>query len=240
MTRLRTLLVDDEPLAIERMQVLLSDIEDVEIAGTALDGESALRLVDSLSLDLVFLDISMPGMTGMEIAETLAQKDAPPAVIFVTAFDRYAARAFDVAAVDYLLKPVPRARLRTAIDRARTDRDARPQNDYLTEFWVPHRTGMRRIACEDVDHISAERDYMRLHVGEASFLLHETAKALERRLDPDAFIRTHRSHIFRRAAIRRIVHDGLGIWSVELADGQSFRIGKTYLAGVKDMMKSAA
>jgi two-component system response regulator AlgR len=110
-----------------------------------------------------------------------------------------------------------------------------PQGDWLSEFWVPHRSELLRIAASDVDRIDAERDYVRLHVVTRSYLLLQTVTGLEARLDPDRFIRLHRSTILRRDRITGLRHDGLGVWSAELADGSAVRIGRTYLAKAKAM-----
>ncbi|MBU3077749.1 LytR/AlgR family response regulator transcription factor [Sphingomonas quercus] len=236
--RLRTLVVDDEPLAIERMQILCARLPAIDLVGTASDGDSALRLARSLAPDLLLLDIAMPGLDGLDVARALEGAARPPAVIFVTAFDQFAVSAFDVAAVDYLLKPVAADRLARAVDRVTArlaDPPERAASDYAQEFWVPWRAEMVRIAAADIDRIEAERDYMRLHVGARSFLLHETISELERRLDPARFIRVHRSAIVRRDLVARLLHDGLGTWSMALADGTMLRIGRTYLPNVKQL-----
>lgn len=236
---LRALIVDDEPLAVERLQILCAGTEGVSLIGTASDGEAALRLVEALSPDLLLLDISMPGMDGMSVARVLEGKAARPAVIFCTAFDQFAVAAFDVAAVDYLLKPVTQERLAKAVARVaeklrtQASGDALPGSDWTEEFWVPHRSEMIRIAAQDIDLIEAERDYMRLRIGQRSFLLHQTISELERRLDPTRFIRLHRSTIVRKDFIAKLQHDRLGTWSACLADGSEMRIGRTYLPSVK-------
>src|ERR1700754_5054582 len=200
---LRTLIVDDEPLAIERLQILCARIPDVSLVGTAADGAAALRLIEALEPDLGLLDIQMAGMNGIALAQALEGREPRPALIFITAFDQFAVAAFDVAAVDYLLKPVAAGRLERAIARVRADtsganNSASPSPGWTREFWVPHRTEIIRVPCQDIDLIVAERDYMRLHVGPRSFLLHETITELERRLDPAEFVRLHRSTLARR------------------------------------------
>lgn len=239
---LRTLIVDDEPLAIERMQILCAEQPGITLVGTAADGAAALRMIESLSPDLVLLDIAMPELDGMAVAKTLGHRpDGPaPAIIFVTAFDSFAIEAFDLAAVDYLLKPVSADRLRRAIDRVAERRrvpEARgaASSAHVEEFWVPHRSELVRIAAIDIERIDAERDYMRLHVGSRSYLLHQTIGALEARLDPMRFIRLHRSVIVRKDRIVRLGHDKAGAWHAELVDGEQVRIGRTYLAHVKAM-----
>lgn len=244
---LRALIVDDEPLAVERLQILCARLPTLQLVGTATDGEAALRLIDALGPDLLFLDIAMPGLTGLDVARALDERDGPaPAIIFVTAFDQFAVAAFDAAATDYLLKPVAPDRLARAVDRAaerlaaRAAAPASPapadhadRRSWAREFWVPNRGELARVDVADIDRIEAERDYMRLHAGTRSWLIHETIANLEARLDPAEFLRIHRSSIVRRSAIRRLAHDGQGNWSVDLEGGQRLRIGRTYLASVR-------
>jgi len=240
---LRTMIVDDEPLAIERMQVLCAEMEHLAVIGTASDGEAALRLADKLRPDLMLLDMTMPGMDGLAVARQLGRQERPPAVIFVTAHEDFAVEAFDLEAVDYVLKPVAAERLERAIDRAIVRRDRAQggvSGEWLSEFWVPHRSELLRIAVDQVDRIDAERDYVRLHVDQGasdarSYLLLQTIAGLEGRLDPSRFIRIHRSTILRRDRIRGLRHEGLGVWSAELDNGEALRIGRTYLRKVKAM-----
>jgi two-component system, LytTR family, response regulator AlgR len=239
---LKTLIVDDEPLALERMQVVCAQLPSISLAGTASDGTSALALIETLRPDLVLLDMTMPELDGLAVARALAGNTNSPAVIFVTAHDSFAVEAFDLDAVDYVLKPVTPERLERAITRAIARRGERPsgQGGWLSEFWVPYRSELLRIAASDVDRIDAERDYVRLHVGlkegsPRSYLLLQTVSGLEARLDPGSFIRLHRSTILRRNRIIGLRHDGLGVWSAELDDGASVRIGRTYLARAKAM-----
>ncbi|MBW8784438.1 MAG: response regulator transcription factor [Novosphingobium sp.] len=234
---LRTLIVDDEPLAVERLQVICSRLPGLAVAGTAGDGAAALRLIDALAPDLVLLDMTMPALDGLAVARALAGHDNPPALVFVTAHDSFAVEAFDLDAVDYVLKPISPERLQRAIARAvarRAPRERAPQQ-WISEFWVPHRSELLRIAVADVDRIDAERDYVRLHVGERSYLLLQTVSGLEARLDPEMFIRLHRSTILRRDRIKGLRHDGLGVWSAELNDGSAVRIGRTFLPRAKAM-----
>lgn len=237
--RLRTLIVDDEPLAVERMQILCARLPRLDLVGTAHDGEAALRLAGALRPDLLLLDIAMPGLDGLSVARGLEGQAGRPAIIFVTAFDRFAVAAFDVAAVDYLLKPVSAERLARAVERV-AEKIAAPSAPpaaagHAEEFWVPCRSEVIRVAVGDIDRIEAERDYMRLHLGVRSFLLHQTISELERRLDPARFIRLHRSAIVRRDFIAKLVHDGFGGWSAILADGTRVRIGRTYLAAARQL-----
>lgn len=231
--QLRTLLVDDEPLAIERLQILCAALPQVTLVGTANEGEAALRLVEALRPDALVLDIAMPGLNGIDVARAI--DGTGTAVIFVTAYDRFAVEAFDVAAVDYLLKPVTAQRLARAFDRvgAMTPRAAASDRRWTREFWVPRRGEMVRVAAEDIQLIEAERDYMRLHVGDQSYLILATIGGLEQRLDPEGFLRLHRSTIVRRDTIASLRHDGAGRWEAVLADGRAVRIGRSYLTAVR-------
>ncbi len=237
--QLRTLIADDEPLAIERMQMLCAAQPDIALVGTASDGAAALRLIEALRPDVIFLDIDMPGMDGMAVAHALARERSPPALVFVTALERFAIDAFDLSAADYLLKPISAERLARAIARVKERRGqtepSSGKSTHAEEFWVPHRSELIRIAAVDIERIDAERDYMRLHVGGRSYLLHQTISALEARLDPERFIRVHRSVILRRDQIVRLGHDRIGAWHAELSDGGTVRIGRTYLAATKAM-----
>ncbi len=236
-TKLRTLIVDDEPLAVERMQVICAKMDDLNVVGTASDGAQALRLVEALSPNLILLDMTMPEVDGLSVAKTLAKQEERPAVVFVTAHDNYAVEAFDLDAVDYVLKPVKPDRLERAIQRALARRGdgEREERKWLDELWIPHRSELIRIDTEEVSRIDAERDYVRLHVEDRSYLLLQTIAGLEKRLDPAKFIRIHRSTILRKDRIKGLRHDGLGVWSVEMEDGEALRIGRTYLPKVKAM-----
>ncbi|MET0251297.1 MAG: LytTR family DNA-binding domain-containing protein [Novosphingobium sp.] len=240
---LRTLIVDDEPLAVERLQIIAAGLDGVGIVGTASDGAAALRLIAALKPDLVLLDMTMPEVDGLSVARRLAEDSRKeeghcPAVVFVTAHDSFAVEAFDCDAVDYVLKPVSPERLERAIGRALARRgtsspEAAPESGWIAEFWVPHRSELLRIAAADVERIDAERDYVRLHLGSRSYLLLQTIAGLEARLDPARFLRVHRSVILRRDRIAGLRHDGLGAWSVEIVGGGQVRIGRTYLPRVK-------
>jgi len=243
---LRTLIADDEPLAVERLQILCARLPELHLVGTAHDGASALRLAEALSPDLLLLDIAMPGLDGLGVARALESAGACSAVIFVTAFDHFAIDAFDVAAVDYLLKPVEQSRLERAVARVRALLEQKPEarseavvppSPWAREFWVPYRAEIIRVLAADIELIEAERDYMRLHIGQRSYLLHQTIGELERRLDPGEFVRLHRSTIVRRDRISRFKRDGEGGWQVELQDGRVLRVGRTYLQNARDMVE---
>ena len=243
---LTTLIVDDEPLALERMELICAGIAGLRVIGTARDGRAALAAIERLAPDLVLLDMTMPELDGLAVARALTRQPDAPAVVFVTAHDNFAVEAFDLDAVDYVLKPVTPERLERAARRAAAQRSSRRRGEprWLAEFWVPYRSELLRIAAADVERIDAERDYVRLHIGQTtgqttgagrSYLLLQTVSGLEARLNPEHFIRLHRSTILRRDRISGLRHDGLGVWSAELRDGTLVRIGRTYLSRAKAM-----
>lgn len=240
--RLCTVIVDDEPLAIERLQILCAAEPSIDLVATASDGAAALRVAQELSPDLIFLDIGMPKMDGISAARALSLLTHKPAIIFVTAYDNFAVEAFDLDIVDYVLKPVSPERLGRAIARVSANMQAAhptqtydETGNYASEFWVSHRSELVRIAALDIERIEAERDYMRLFTAGRSYLLHQTISTLEQRLNPDQFLRIHRSHIIRRELITGLRHEGGGVWHALLTGDISMRIGRKYLADVKKL-----
>jgi len=241
---LKVLIADDEPLAAERLQLLLARCSGIDLVGTASDGESAVRMAEALRPDLLLLDIEMPGLDGIEVARAIASSQFSPAVVFVTAFDRFAVAAFEVAAVDYLMKPVDPARLQRGLERARVylrQRREQPErtpgktSEWLDEFWASDLTGLVRIAARDVDRVSAERDYMRLHVGRRSWLIHHSMAALEEGLNPELFVRLHRSAIVRRDFITGFTRNPSGRWIARLGDGSEQPVGRLYSDRVRSI-----
>lgn len=234
---IKILIADDEPLAAERLQLLLAKCEGFDLVGSASDGEGAVRMTDALQPELLLLDIAMPGLDGIDVARALASRNSPPAVVFITAFDQFAVAAFEVEAVDYLMKPVEPKRLERALQRARNYLRRRDQGEirrperaspYLEEFWASDLTGLVRIASRDIDRVSAERDYMRLHVGRRSWLIHHSMAALEEGLDPALFVRLHRSAIVRKDFIAGFSRNPSGRWLARLADGTEQPVGRLY------------
>ena len=244
---LRVLIVDDEPLAVERLDRLCAPIPGIAVVGSAGDGPQALAQVARLAPDVLLLDIAMPGIDGIHVAETLSRMNSGAMIIYCTAFDHFAVAAFGVAAVDYLLKPVEREPLARALERAADmvrlrsgaakPHDDKPGEAFIESLWVPRGAEMVRVSTSTIDRVDAERDYMALRVGTKRFLLHMTFAELQRRLDPARFVRLHRSTLARRDYIARLRHDGLGIWYACLKDDSEVRIGRTYLSGVKAMLR---
>ena len=240
---LKVLIADDEPLAAERLQLLLAKCDGIDLVGTATDGESTVRMAEALNPDLLLLDIAMPGLDGIGVARALAERQPSPAVIFVTAFDQFAVAAFEVEAVDYLMKPVEPARLQRSLQRGRDyleRRETRPStrpvlSPHLQEFWASDLSGLVRIAARDIDRVSAERDYMRLHVGRRSRLIHHSMAALEEGLDPELFVRLHRSAIVRKDFISGFTRNQSGRWIARLADGNEQPVGRLYSDRVRSI-----
>jgi two-component system LytT family response regulator len=227
MTRaLRVLLVDDEPPARRRMRRMLAAEPDVEIVGECGTGAEAVEQVRSLEPDLVFLDVQMPNGDGFEVVEQLGAS-VLPLVVFVTAYDEYALRAFDAAALDYLVKPVQRPRLRTAIARARErlgSAAAAPRADRLL---IDRGRHMDVLAVDEIDWIEAADNHVIVHVGKEAHRFRRTMEQTLERLPADRFVRAHRSSIVNLSRVRQ-VHDWFGGYLLVLADGTKLPTGRQY------------
>ena len=220
---LRVLIVDDEPLARDHIIDRLAHEEDVEVVGTADNGDDAIAEIRRLHPDLVFLDVQMPGISGMEVAEKLG--DEMPRTIFCTAFDQYAIKAFDVAAIDYLLKPFDDERFHEAFRRAR---NAIPKKSpYLQRIPVEMRGQMRVVPVEKIDYITASGPYAELHAGERTFAVRERMQQLEDKLDPAVFMRVHRSVIVRLDRIDVLLRSAGGDYAVRLKDGTELSVSRS-------------
>lgn len=249
--RIRVLLVDDEPLARQRLRDMLERHDDVEIIGECDSGDAALRSVEESPPDLLLLDIQMPGCDGIEVVRRLGS-DRVPAIIFVTAYDEYAVRAFEVMALDYLLKPFDRERFDQAIDRAR-QRLAGPGDDSLSrqleallenrDKRYPDRMIVRDagrihfLAVDDIRWIEAQGNYVKIHAAGASPMLRRPLKEMESRLAPERFARIHRSAIVNLAAIKEMSPEAHGEYVVTLADGTRLMSGRAYGNKVKEILE---
>lgn len=252
MSDLTILVVDDEPLARRRLLRLLGKMEWVGRIEEAADAEEARRAAQQTRPDILLLDIQMPGGSGFEVLESLGPE--PPVVVFVTAFDHHALRAFEANAVDYVTKPIEPGRFARALARARIAAGARLQADRVaemqetiaslkrtlteqpkrpTEFWVKARGDYLRITSDNVIRFQAERDYVRIHVLGADYLFQESLSSLERRLDGEEFLRIHRGAIVRRSAIARIKQARFAALIAVLSDGSEVRVGRTYAPTIR-------
>jgi DNA-binding LytR/AlgR family response regulator len=256
---LRTVIADDEPLSLRRLEIALEQMPDVEVCASCSDGPDALAAIRACRPDLALLDIRMPGMSGLELASAL-EEDALPVLVFVTAFGRFAAAAFEMAAVDYLLKPVAYDRLRQAVDRARSRLEAedaatrieelkrlleelqgedldRLERAGAGELWAPTAAGAVRVDIRAVDWAEAEGDYVRLHVGTRSYLVRQSMKALAGSLVRHGFLRVHRSAIVRRDNILRAEPRPSGGLQLRLASGQTVSVGRRFEPGLRDLIR---
>jgi len=245
---IRALIVDDEPLARERLHELLDDRPDVTVVGEAEDGREAADRIQDTAPDLVFLDVQMPGLNGIDVIEEVGRK-AMPVTIFVTAYDQYAIKAFDLAAADYLLKPFDDERFEQAFERARSrivdqddaisrrllrmlqekdpsllDEAQASEEPSLERIAVQGRGKARIVSVDDITHITADGSYAELHTPDGTHVIRERMKTLASRLDPDEFVRVHRSAIVRLDEIELILRSGGGNYAVRLEDGTTVSV----------------
>jgi two-component system LytT family response regulator len=227
-TKIRTLIVDDEPLARTNLSVLLRRDPQIEIIGECGSGAEALAEIRGARPDLVFLDVQMPECDGFDVLELLG-KDLPPAIVFVTAHDQYALRAFEAGALDYLLKPFDNARFERALDRAKQrlarNEDAPAQLERLAIKSVGQ---VSFVKVSEIDWIEAADYYACLHVGSKSHLLRRSMAELEQELDPAAFARIHRSTIVNLDRVRGLKLGEDGEYDVLLVDGARLRLSQRY------------
>jgi two-component system LytT family response regulator len=223
---LKILIADDELLARQRIEDLLAKEQDVVVAGQAGDGNAAVQLIRELQPDVVFLDVQMPGLTGIEVAREIGE--AMPPTVFVTAFDRHAVQAFELAAVDYLVKPFDDERFAQALQRARRAAELRvPRTAYADRIAVELRGQVRAVPVERIDFITASGPYAELHVEGKTFAVRERMQALEEKLDPRRFFRIHRSAIVRLDAIDVFLRHAGGDYGVRLKNGVELSVSRT-------------
>lgn len=255
----RLMIVDDEALARRRVRAMIQHRAEIEIVGEAATLAEATELVRIAAPDILLLDIGLAGESGFDLLPML-EGPVAPLVIFVTAFHQFAVRAFEANAVDYVLKPVAAERLYAALDRAcaglaQRDAQARlqemteviaalrahdageaPGPAYYDEFWVLHRGGHVRVQTARLDWVEAERDYVRLHTAEGSYLMRETMAQMEQQLDPATFVRVHRSAFVRRSLIQVVRPGTYGKRKLILSNGAEIPVGRTYANAVRDLI----
>jgi DNA-binding LytR/AlgR family response regulator len=243
----RTVIVEDETPSRERLKSLLLEIGDIELVGEAVDGPDGVKLINIAKPDLAFLDIQLPVFSSFEIIEKIQHH---PYIIFITAYDEYAIKAFEANAVDYLLKPTSLERLKQAIHRVQ---ERLPQNQqellsiiktafqkpiYQQRFSVKVGTEILFIPVEEIYFFQAEDKYIFLHTFDKKYLIEETLKFLETFLNPDSFIRIHKSVIINTNQLQRIKRTLNGQYKVQINNQKksSFEIGRTYLAVVRERL----
>jgi two-component system LytT family response regulator len=239
---IRALIVDDEPLARRGIRQLLAAYRDVIVVGECRDGREAVRALATLEPDLVFLDIQMPEMDGLEVVREIGP-GRMPAVVFVTAHDQHAIQAFELNAIDYLLKPVSAERFYKTLLRAKSTLRLNPEAAHqilsLLESMAPARQYLKRLAVRaaaktllvevaNIDWIGAAENYVELHAGPARHLVHVSMSAIEQRLDPDVFLRIHRSLIVNVTRIRELEPLAHGEYVLTLTSGVRLQSSRAY------------
>jgi len=242
--KLRALIVDDEPLAREWVRGAVAEDQELEVIGECGNGFEAAEAIWRLKPDLVFLDVQMPGLDGFGVLEALSPEEIP-AIVFVTAFDQYAVRAFEAQAVDYLMKPFSRERLEEAVRRVRELMKGRSLEDFRESIgkivekirrdrsypeWVLLKAEGKNVfvKVKDIDWIESSRNNVRIHVGQTIYLLHETTSAIAQRLDPKKFLRIHRSSIVNIERIKELHPWFNGDYAVILRDGTQLTLSASY------------
>jgi two-component system, LytTR family, response regulator len=241
---IRALIVDDEPLPRERIRTLLAEIRNVEVVGECRDGQEAVNAILAERPDLVFLDIQMPELDGFEVIKAVSNEFLP-AIVFVTSFDEYAIRAFEVNAIDYLLKPINAARFEKAVLRA-IDRLSQPnvseaerklldfvdllraEHQYVTRFVVRSGPRLSFVRTADVDWMDAADNYVRLHVAGREHFVRDTLKSVETQLDPEVFVRVHRSIIINLDRVESVEPYSHGEYVVTMKDGAKLTTSRSY------------
>jgi two-component system LytT family response regulator len=250
--KIRALIVDDEPLARQRVRTLLEADSDVEVVGECADGAQAVAALEEHRPDLLFLDVQMPLLDGFGVLEALSG-DWMPVVVFITAHDRYALKAFEVHALDYLLKPFDRDRFRTALERAKAQvrreqggevsqklfallRDVKEARRPLERLVVKSAGRVYFVRVEDIDWVEAAGNYARLHAGKETHLLRESMAGLEARLDARRFLRIHRSTIVSIERIRELHPSFHGDYVVTLHDGTELTLSRGYRDKLQELL----
>ena len=242
---IRAVIADDEPLARERVRELLAERDDVQVAAEARDGEEALRLVHETRPDLLLLDVQMPGLDGFEVLAEL-EDGATPAVVFITAFDEYAVRAFEVRALDYLVKPFHRARFHEAVDRAIRGRESAPdlrsllaelRPSHLTRFVVRSADEIYFVRAAEVLWIESAGNYVRLHTAAGEHIVRTSLRELEGRLDPGVFMRVHRSAVVNLEFVQKLEPYFHGEYVITLRSGARLTSSRSYSGRLREVLK---
>jgi len=257
---IRALIVDDEPLARTGVAQLIDPIDGVTVVGEAADGTEAVRQIEEQAPDLVFLDVQMPEMNGLEVVRTVGVEEMP-VTIFVTAYDEYAVDAFDAHALDYLLKPIDEERFAEALDRARAqlqsveadelsrrlqgllrryEEEDDDSADPIDRFTVRSRDRIYFVDAEDVQWIESEGDYAALHDGQDVHLVRKTMKELERRLSRDRFLRVHRSYIVNVDYVEELRPLDHGTYRLRMAAGTPLKTSRGYSENVEALIESGS
>ncbi len=243
--KIKTIIIDDERLARELIKEYLAGHSDVEIVSECRDAYEAISAIQQLQPDLIFLDIQMPEINGFELLEML---DDIPYIIFSTAYDQYAIKAFEVNAIDYLLKPYDEDRFNIALNRAIRQIQANKNSSdsikelirsvakpvqFLARLLIKESGKIYIISCPDILYIEAMDDYVQIHTSNNSYLLQQSMNSLEARLNPDQFIRAHRSYIVNIDAIKEIIQYSQGSYKIELTNNKVIALSRTGIKNIK-------
>lgn len=261
MSPLRVLTVDDELLALKRLKLLLQTMPHVDHVGEASDCAEALSQINKLRPNVVLLDIKMRDGSGFEVVEAVAGRPNPPAVVFVTAYDQFAAQAFDSAVVDYLLKPVEADRLARALSRVQQRLkaiDAEQRADelhqilrnlragpasnggpaYETEFWLRTTNGLVRVPVDAIDYVTSADEYISIHTPSGTHLMRGSIRQFTHRVEPGLFVRVHRRWLVKRSAIAALSTRSIGKSEVVLRNGLRLPAGRVHMKQLRDMVRS--
>lgn len=251
MNDLRLLIVEDEPLIRVGIRKGLSGVQGVEVVSECDCVADAVATIGAETFDLVLLDVQLPDGTGFDVVRAIGPEHMP-AVIFITAYDQYAVQAFEMNAVDYLLKPFDAARLRASLERAR-GRLAQPatlmrqlqglieanESKWLKRLVVRSGEHFDFVPVDTIDWIESANNYTILHCRPKEFVFNETLTALERQLDPSQFLRVHRGHIVNLTRVTRVTAVIGGVYELELKGGATVRTGRQYADGIRQLLKSS-
>jgi two-component system LytT family response regulator len=253
--RVKVLIVDDEPLARDRIREMLTDYPEMEVVAEARNGREAIESIESHAPDLVFLDVQMPDFNGFDVLQNL-KVDRMPLIIFVTAYDQHAIHAFEVHAIDYLTKPFDRKRFAEAIDQAKIFMRGTEESDtarimkmlqdfkvgprYLERFAVKNGEKTFFIRSEDVDAIEAQGNYVRLNLANSSHLVRETLNNIEAQIDPRVFVRIHRRTIVNINRVKELQTWARGEYRVVLQNGTHYSLSRGYREHFDNFIKSGS
>jgi two-component system LytT family response regulator len=250
---IQTLIADDEVLARRKLRQLLNEEPDIRIVGEGSNASEIIELVGATSPRLLFLDVQMPGMNGFELINSMSNSGdvAIPKIIFTTAYDRYALQAFEIHAIDYLLKPFTAERLRSAVDRARDQlqvsqrpigREDRRESEpcpYTSRIVFKSRGRILFLPVSDIRWIGAEENYVRISTGAETHLLRETMASMEKRLDPSLFVRVHRSAIVNLQYVKEVRTEARGDFIVQLQSGQKISMSRSCHSRIGELFVTA-
>jgi two-component system LytT family response regulator len=250
---IQTLIADDEVLARSKLRYLLDGERDIEVVGEGSNASEVIDLVGATSPQLLFLDVKMPGMNGLEVVEHLSRAtDRPvPHIIFTTAYDQYALQAFEIRAIDYLLKPFTAERLQMAVQRVReqiefsqlsagrAQKNPKEKDGYTTRLVFKSRGRILFLSVTDIRWIGAEENYVRICTANETHLLRETMASMEQKLDPNSFLRVHRSAIVNLKFVREVRTEAQGDFVVQMLDGQKVPMSRSYHSRIRELLAKA-